>query len=155
MIRSIAPAGLSLPGGASPGARGAPQLVTRSLAVLCLFQIANAEATPPASMTPNPALHVWFDSLKQSGTQKPCCSISDCRFTDYKERDGHFEVIVDGWPYLVPDQAILRMTGNPTAHAVVCYGHASFGLPTPAGEVRTAPQDPIDILCFVPEKSVS
>jgi hypothetical protein len=37
----------------------------------------------------------------------------------------------------------------------VCYGHASFGLPTPAGEVRTAPQDPIDILCFVPEKSVS
>jgi hypothetical protein len=125
------------------------------LAVAWIFETVTTAAAPPPNTAPNPALHAWFESLKQPGTQQPCCSISDCRFMDYKERNGHFEVTIEGWPYAVPDQAVLRMIGNPTAQAVVCYGYASFGLPASPGEVRSAPQDPIEIFCFIPEKSTS
>jgi hypothetical protein len=144
------------------GLRGEPRRARRTtdvvmcaLAAAWISQAATTAAAPPPNITPNPALHAWFESLKQPGTQLPCCSISDCHFTDYREKNGHFEVTIDDWPYVVPDQAVLRMGVSPTAQAVVCYGYASFGFPTSPGEVRTAPQDPIEILCFVPEKSTS
>ena len=133
----------------------AAHVVGFSLAIVWLFLISIADAMPPENITPNPALHAWFESLKQPGTQKPCCSISDCRFTDYKEQNGHFEVFIDGWPYVVPDQAVLRLTGNPNTKAVVCYTYGSFDLPTSPGEAHTAPQDTMEILCFIPVKSVS
>jgi hypothetical protein len=130
-------------------------MTKRILSTVWFFHIGVAAAAPPANTNPDPALHEWFQSLAQPGTQKPCCSISDCRFTDYKEHNGRFEIIIDGWPYTVPDNVILRTINNPVARAVVCYGYASFGPPVPQGEIRTSPQDVIEILCFIPEKSIS
>lgn len=114
-----------------------------------------AAADPPGDVTPNRTLEAWFKSLKQPGSQSPCCSISDCRFTAYQERNGHFEVTIEGWPYVVPEEAVMHSTENPTGRAVVCYTFASFGLPLAKGEIRTSPQDKALILCFIPEKSLS
>jgi hypothetical protein len=131
------------------------QMTVRIFSTVWLFHANVAAAAPPVNVTPDPALHEWFTSLAQPGTQKPCCSISDCRFTEYKERNGQFEIIIEGWPYIVPNHVILRAINNPTARAVVCYGYASFGPPVPQGAIRTSPQDTIEILCFIPEKSIS
>lgn len=126
-----------------------------AVAIFCLFQSAIAGAAPPANVTPDPGLHAWFESLKKPGTGQPCCSISDCRFTSYDTRNGHYEITIDGWPYLVPDEAVLHTTNNPLGRAVVCYNYTSFGPPVPRGEVRTTPQDTIEILCFLPTNPLS
>lgn len=131
------------------------QMAMRIVSTVWIFHISVAAAAPPANVAFDPAMHEWFKSLTQPDTQKPCCSISDCRFTDYKEQNGRFEIIIDGWPYIVPDSAILRNTHNPNARAVVCYGYVSFGPSLPHGVIRTSPQDAIEILCFIPEKSIS
>jgi hypothetical protein len=100
-------------------------------------------------------LSAWFTSLRQPGTQHPCCSVSDCRATGYDIRNGHFEVKIDGWPYVVPDGAVLHQANNPTGEAVVCYSHSAFGPPTEHGQIRTTPQDMFEILCFIPPRSLT
>jgi hypothetical protein len=128
---------------------------TVPLAGICVLLPTVASAVPPPNMTPDSKMHAWFESLEQPGTQQRCCSISDCRFTSYEERDGHYEISVDGWTYAVPDENVLHMTTNPTGRAVVCYAYTSFGPSIPDGEVRTAPQDAIEILCFLPPQQIS
>lgn len=115
-----------------------------------LLSGAIALAAPPPGMTPSPVMEAWFKSLRQPGTQMPCCSISDCRFTQYQIRGGRFEVTIDDWPYTVPDQVVLQLKDKPTGRAVVCYTYKSFDPPTPVGEIPNGPQDKIEILCFVP-----
>jgi hypothetical protein len=94
------------------------------------------QAAPPANA--DPALKPWFESLKAPQTGIPCCSIADCRTTEYREADGGFEALIDRqWPVSaprwekVPPERVLTRTDNPTGRAVVCYT-------LPAG-----------ILCFV------
>jgi hypothetical protein len=125
-------------------------LILRMIAVVCIIQTQVAVATPPANVNPNSALSGWFKSLKQPGTQHPCCSVSDCRVTAYDIRDGHFEVKLEGWPYVVPNGVVLHKADNPTGEAVVCYSYSAFGPPMEHGQIRTAPQDTIEILCFIP-----
>jgi hypothetical protein len=127
-------------------------LTLRAIAVVCIVKTPAAVATPPANADPNSALSGWFKSLKQPGTQHPCCSVSDCRVTEYDIRNGHFEVKLDGWPYVVPDKAVLHRADNPTGEAVVCYSYSSFGPPMESGQIRTTPQDTIEVLCFIPPK---
>lgn len=127
----------------------------RLFAVTCLLQASVATAAPLLNVSPNPELHAWFESLKQPGSNRPCCSISDCRFTAYEENGGHFEVIVDGWKYIVPDAVVVQADDNPTGRAVVCYSYISFGPSVAGDEVRTEPQDAIEILCFLPSKPSS
>jgi hypothetical protein len=70
-------------------------------------------AQPPDGNT-NPTLSLWFKNLRQPGTSLPCCSISDCRRVDYRvASDGEYEVYVEGTWYKVPDDRILKQTGNP------------------------------------------
>lgn len=81
--------------------------------------------------------------------------MSDCRLTTYEIRDGHFEVTIEEWPYTVPDEVVMRLKRNPTGRAVVCYTYKAFDPPARSKAERTAPQDKIEILCFVPEAPVS
>jgi hypothetical protein len=122
-------------------------------ALLLLAGPMNA-ALAPGEM-PDPTMHAWFESLRQPTSRAPCCSISDCHFTAYKDRNGHFEVTVDGWPYVVPESVIVRDNRSPTGQAVVCYDYTNFGPPSAPGEPRTAPQDEIEILCFLPSQPQS
>jgi hypothetical protein len=130
-------------------------VATASFAAVTLLHMTAAVAAPPADATPNPALSDWFNSLNQPGTQRPCCSISDCRVTAYHVRDGHFEVTIDGSVHIVPNASILHSTNNPTGSAVVCYSYSSFGPPSESGQNGGGPQDAIEILCFIPPKALS
>ncbi len=111
--------------------------------------IGTGMAEPPANVSPDPALHAWFESLRQPVTRQPCCSISDCRFSSFEVRNGHYEVKIEDWPYVVPDEVVLHMIENPFGKAVVCYGKDG-----PAPPERTL-QDPLRIFCFIPPKPTS
>jgi hypothetical protein len=64
-------------------------------------------------------------------------------------------VMIDGWPYRVPVQAIIHTVQNQFGRAVVCYSYTSFGPPMAPGVKRTEPQDAAEILCFVPPNTPS
>jgi hypothetical protein len=126
-------------------------------ALLCIgLVIASPSfAAPPSSIVPTPGLEAWFKGLKQPVTKGPCCTISDCRFVDYTFRDGHYEVEIEGWRYVVPTETIIAGIASPIGGAVVCYTYRAFGLPVPAGVARDRAQDSVEILCFVPPRPTS
>ena len=77
-------------------------------------------AAPPPGADPNSELGRWFQSLRQPGTRASCCSLSDCRLTDYRAgHDGYEALVGDRW-VAVPQDKILRGITNPTGRAVVC-----------------------------------
>lgn len=121
-------------------------------ALLLLIPLAPGHADPPSGY--DPKLHAWFESLKDPVTQRSCCAISNCRFADYRQVNGQFEVRIDGWAYLIHPNIILR-TNNPTGRGVVCFDYTNFGPPVPTGATRTEPQDTIEIRCFLPAKPIS
>ena len=47
-----------------------------------LLLAGTATAAPPPNA--DPALGTWFRSLIEPGTGISCCSITDCRATDYR-----------------------------------------------------------------------
>jgi len=51
-------------------------------ASFALLGIAASDAAPPENA--DPALHGWFESLKQPGSGVSCCSIADCRPVEYR-----------------------------------------------------------------------
>jgi hypothetical protein len=114
----------------------------------CLF-INVGQAKPPADVTPDPNLQVWFQSLKQPTSQQSCCSISDCRFSAYEVRNGHYEIKIDDWTYVVPEPSIIHTTNNPFHKAVVCYSNEGIGLP------ERPLQDTFRIHCFLPPDQTS
>jgi len=90
-------------------------------------------ARPPQGLPVDPVLHGWFESLKQPGSGYPCCSIADCRTTEYRMSATGYEVLLaDGWVSVPEDRVLVGQT-NPTGHAVVCRAPVSDA-----------------ILCFVP-----
>src|SRR5262249_33737361 len=78
-----------------------------------------AAAEPPPNA--DPALAPWFRSLLQPGTSISCCSVSDCRATEYRIEADHYEALIgDAW-FVVPPDKVLQRTDNPTGRAVVCW----------------------------------
>ncbi len=79
----------------------------------------------PASARPPPnadmSLAPWFQELRQPGTGISCCSIADCRPTDFRTNGSHYEAMVEGQWRSVPPETVLHSTDNPTGRAVVCY----------------------------------
>jgi hypothetical protein len=85
---------------------------------LCLIANPVAARPPPNA---DMSLAPWFQGLKQPGTGMSCCSIADCRQTDFRVAGSHYEAMIEGeWRPIPPDK-ILPGTDNPTGHAVVCY----------------------------------
>jgi hypothetical protein len=89
------------------------------LLIFLVFLAARAEAAPPENA--DPALSPWFQSLAVPGTGISCCSIADCRPTDYRTVDDHYEALIEGnWTY-IPPRKVLQRTDNPLGRAVVCW----------------------------------
>jgi hypothetical protein len=88
------------------------------LAVTLLLASAAAAQPPPNA---DPALAPWFRSLLQPGTTISCCSLADCRPTEYRIKADHYEAMVGGKWLEVPPDKILQRTDNPTGHAIVCW----------------------------------
>jgi hypothetical protein len=79
----------------------------------------------PAIARPPPnadmSLAPWFQGLRQPSTGMSCCSMADCRQTDFRTKDGHYEALIKGEWRTVPPETILQRIDNPTGRAVVCY----------------------------------
>ena len=93
------------------------------LASFVLLGIAASDAAPPENA--DPALHGWFESLKQPGSGVSCCSIADCRPTEYRLLAGGYEAYVDTKWVHVPDDKVLHGTSNPMARGIVCRSRGS------------------------------
>ncbi len=84
-----------------------------------LLLAGTATAAPPPNA--DPALGPWFRSLIEPGTGISCCSITDCRATDYRIKGDHYEALIGEAWFAVPPDKILQRTDNPTGRAVVCW----------------------------------
>ena len=98
---------------------------TRILLLVCALSAAALTVTygiaaPPPGADPNSEMGRWFQSLRQPGTGTSCCSLSDCRLTDYRTGQDGYEALVGGRWLTVPRDKILRGITNPTGRAVVC-----------------------------------
>ena len=87
------------------------------VAVLLLAAAVYADPPPNA----DPALAPWFRSLLQPGTSISCCSITDCRATEYRIEGDHYAALIGEKWFVVPPDTILQRTDNPTGRAVVCW----------------------------------
>ena len=130
-------------------------MIRFELALLALLLPAVSIAAPPADMARDPVLRDWFHSLLQPGTQHLCCDVSDCHFVEFRIRDGHYEVEIEGWRYVVQPSLIIPGITNPTGKGVACYTYGVFQPPPPPEVPRDRPQDIVDILCFVPPRPPS
>jgi hypothetical protein len=97
-------------------------LIARRAGIACLGSLALAvpafAAPPPNSdMTYAP----WFHSLRQPGTGMSCCSIADCRETDFRTNGDHYEALIQSQWVRVPNDKVLPRADNPTGRAVVCW----------------------------------
>lgn len=96
----------------------------RALFFTCLA--GSVWAAPPPNA--DPALAPWFQGLRDKDGMQ-CCSIADCRPTQYRNVGDDYEVLVQkpqfdiGEPkwVLVPKAKILDRIDNPTGGAVVCW----------------------------------
>jgi hypothetical protein len=97
-----------------------PNLLPQVLIVAAFAVIlAAAQAAPPDGA--DPFLAPWFQGLRQPGTGISCCSIADCRQTEYRMgHEGYEALIGDKW-IAVPREKVLDHIDNPTGRAVVCY----------------------------------
>jgi hypothetical protein len=130
-------------------------VTTGIVASLAVLTLGSSFAEPPETVAPDPELRRWFEGLRQPRTGRICCSVSDCRFVAFTIRDGHYEVLIEGRRYVVPNEAILKGITNPTDKAVACYDIGQFGLPLPPGHPHDQQQDTVEILCFVPPQPPS
>jgi hypothetical protein len=78
-----------------------------------------AVARPPPNA--DMSLAPWFQSLQQPRTGMSCCSIADCRQTDFRIQDGHYQAMIEGQWRTVPPEVVVERADNPTGRAVVCY----------------------------------
>jgi hypothetical protein len=65
-------------------------------------------------------IRAWFKSVK-SHAGIPCCDISDGHRTDYDMRVDKYWVPINGQWMMVPPEAVVEDSGNPTGDAVVWY----------------------------------
>jgi hypothetical protein len=87
--------------------------------IALVFFTTRARGEPPEGA--DPSLAPWFQSLRQPGTGVSCCSIADCRQTDYRTNGDAYEALIDGEWLVVPSEKVLHRVDNPTGRAVVCY----------------------------------
>ena len=93
-----------------------PRILTVCAMLALLTAPAAARPPPGADMSLAP----WFESLRQPGSGASCCSIADCRPTDFRILGGQYQTLVDGEWRAVPPDAVLQRMDNPTGRAVVC-----------------------------------
>jgi hypothetical protein len=103
----------------SAPARDRTHPASLALAATLIVGTAAAVAQPPPNS--NPTLAPWFRSLLQPGTNLSCCSIADCRATEYRIDHNRYEALIGRRWLVVPPDKILQRTDNPTGRAVVCW----------------------------------
>ena len=65
-------------------------------------------------------IRAWFKGV-MAPNGVPCCDISDGHRTDYDMRENKYWVPINGQWMVVPPEAVVEDSGNPTGDAVVWY----------------------------------
>lgn len=93
---------------------------TGAIAIIVLMIAGTpAPAAPPADA--NSEFSPWFNSL-QDGAGASCCSIADCRRTEYRfTKLGLHARTPDGEWVPIPPETILPRTDNPTGFGILCW----------------------------------
>lgn len=106
-----------------PGLTRTPHLLLLLLLmaglVTALLDGDGAIAAPPDNA--DATLAPWFQSLRQPGTGISCCSMADCRATEYRTSTVGYEALIENKWLAVPADRVLQHTDNPTGRAIVCY----------------------------------
>ena len=84
-------------------------VLVAGFSILALFVVARPPPNADMSLAP------WFQGLRQPGTGLSCCSIADCRPTDFRTNGNHYEAMVEGEWRVVPPHVILEQIENPEA----------------------------------------
>jgi hypothetical protein len=94
-------------------ARPCPDFGRRGWAALLTFLTSLAAGTAAAQPPDNadPTLAPWFRSL-QAPNGVSCCSIADCRTTDYRTNGDGYEAFVDNRWIAVPRDRVLDHVDN-------------------------------------------
>ena len=72
----------------------------------------------------SPDVRAWFKSvIAKNGV--PCCDMSDGHRTDYDMRESKYWVPINGEWMMVPPEAVVDDSGNPTGDAVVWYSESN------------------------------
>jgi hypothetical protein len=103
-----------------------------TVAIWLLLLFSGARAEPPAEA--DPSLAPFFHSLKQPGTNYPCCSWADCRPVATRFRGGGLEVfigeqfpdtVMDWRP--VPAENVIHGIANQEGRPIACwFSHRVF-----------------------------
>ena len=101
----------------------APVLVAPVLSTAVLSTAALAHDNGQFGNVP-PEIRAWFKSVK-SHAGVPCCDIADGHRTDYDMRESKYWVPINGEWMMVPPEAVVEDSGNPTGDAVVWYSESS------------------------------
>ncbi len=93
----------------------------KALTVFSAFSLISviAGAAPPDNA--DTSLAPWYQSLRQPGTGISCCSMADCRATEYRTSAFGYEAFIDDKWLAVPPDRVLQHVDNPTGRAIVCY----------------------------------
>ncbi len=97
----------------------ATRILMRMMFVSSSMVVASAYGRPPENA--DPTLAPWFQSLAVPGTGVSCCSIADCRPTDYRTVGDHYEALIEDKWVVIPPRKVLDRTDNPIGRAVVCW----------------------------------
>jgi len=94
------------------------RMMTVAVALAAVLAAPATRAQPPENA--DPALAPWFQSL-QAPNGSSCCSMADCRITEYRTSASGYEAWVEDRWMTVPPDRVLEHRENPTGRAVVCY----------------------------------
>jgi hypothetical protein len=97
--------------------------ITRALFVAALSTVAfGAAAFDNGQYNDVPAnIRSWFKGVR-SPHGVPCCDIADGHRTTWRgNKEGGYEVPIEGEWRLVPPESIVYNAGNPTGEAIVWY----------------------------------
>lgn len=94
--------------------------------LVLLISLSLARAKPPLGPLAHPEWHDWFEKQWSIGHKQWCCNVSDGHLLDddeWRANGNHFEVLIEGKWYQIPDSAMRDPKGgpNPTGQAIVWY----------------------------------
>jgi hypothetical protein len=116
--------------------------MNRLILALCLISTSALGFDNGQYENVDPKIRNWFKSVR-SPYGIPCCDISDGHFTMWRrsEKEGfQYEVPIEGEWHVVPPEAVITGTNNPTGETVVWYVKRS--------------DNTLHIRCFVPGNDV-
>src|SRR4029079_16008927 len=96
-----------------------------TLRLRAIVAVSSALIAPTCALLPSNAAErgAWFQSLRQPGTGKSCCDISNCAHVEAGWHNGSWWALIDKLWRQVPDNVVLRTPKTLDGEAYACTGY--------------------------------